>query len=161
MDLSPTPVRQTTLVGTIASSGTGAVTVTDGSVFTGTSSNPYFIVGGTEIVVVSSVSGNTVNYSARARLDTIAQAHSAGETIRQYVTTPTGPNAGPFSTMTVDITPRNRQAFLPAESAVVSCTVTPNGASPVVLTPTVTDGLFTLAGVTINATGATSVACTP
>jgi hypothetical protein len=161
MDLSPTPVRQTTLVGSIPSSGTGSVTVTNGSVFVSTSGNPYFIVGGTEIIVVSSVSGNTVNYAARGRLDTTAQAHGAGETIRQYVSIPSGPNAGPFSTMSVDITPRRRQAFLPAESAIVSCTITPHGGSPGVQTPTVTGGLFTLVGVTINATGATSVACSP
>lgn len=164
MDRAPTPIRQTTLTGTIPSSGTGSVTVADGSVFQSASGNNYFIVGDTEVLAVASVVGNTVNYNGRARLGTSVggaggHAHAAGETIRQYVTKPSGPNAGPFSTMTVDITPRRRQGFLPANATTVSCTITPDGESATVQTPTVANGLFTLTAVKINATGATSVAC--
>ena len=55
--------RRRRLTGTIASSGGGTVTVTDGSVFQSTSTYPYFLIGGTEAVTVTSVSGNNVTYS--------------------------------------------------------------------------------------------------
>ena len=50
MDKTPTANPQTTTTGTIASSGGGTVTVTDGSVFQSTSTYPYFLIGGTEAV---------------------------------------------------------------------------------------------------------------
>jgi len=158
MDRAPT-APQTTTTGTLASSGSGSVTVTDGSIFQSVSANPYFLIGGTEIVVVTNVVGNTLTYTSRGQLGTTAQAHASGEAIRQFIAKPTGPNGGPFSTMTVDVTPRRMQGFMPANGVVVSCTITPFGAGSTAQTPTVANGLFTLTGITINATGATSIAC--
>jgi hypothetical protein len=64
--------------------------------------------------------------------------------------------------MTVDITPRRRQAFLPSVSATLDCVVTPDGTAPTTVHPVVdADGLFTLTSVTIKSSGTTSVACTP
>jgi hypothetical protein len=161
MSRSPTISPQTTLTGSIASSGTGTVTVTDGSVFQSVAGtqNIYFLVGGTEIIKVTSRSGNTLTYNGRGALGTNPLAHSSGEAITQYISQPTGPNGGPYGSMTGDVTPRRRQAFLPTNGAIVSCIVTPFGGSPSTLTPTVADGLFTLPVVPINATGITSVAC--
>ena len=61
--------------------------------------------------------------------------------------------------MTADVTPRRRAELPSADATTVSCTITPFGAGATVQTPTVANGLFTLTGVTINAGGATSVAC--
>ncbi|MGD9614226.1 MAG: hypothetical protein AB7H90_11465 [Alphaproteobacteria bacterium] len=161
MDEQPTVIPQTVLVGSIPASGSGTVEVADASVFISTAGNPYASASGTEIFVISGVNvgANTVNFSARGNLGTTARAHSPGAVIRQYPVKPTGPNGGPYATMTADITPRRRQGFLPANGASVVCTVTPHGGSPVVQNLTVANELFTLVDVTINATGATSVAC--
>ena len=164
MGRPPTAHPSTTLTGSIASSGTGTVTVTDGSVFNtigvGTG-NVYFLVGGTEIIQMASRSGNTLTLGARAQLGTGASAHSPGETIQQIKTQPTGPDGGPYATMTADVTPRRVQSFKPSNGTVLTCTITPFGAGPSTQNPTVTNGLFTLTGVTINAGGATSVSCAP
>ena len=121
--------------------------------------NPYFLIGGTEVVVGTGVSGNTLTYTTRGLLGTTAGAHSSGETIQQYVGQATGPNGGPYSSMTTDITLRRAQSFHPANGATVTCTITPFGAGPTTQTPTVANGLRALTGVTINSTGNTSVSC--
>ncbi len=155
-----TAAPATTLTGSMASSGSGSVTVTSGAAFSTIATGNYFLVGGTEVVLVASISGNTVNFTTRGLLGSTAAAHSPGAAIQQFIIKPTGPNAGAVSSMTVDIIPRRRQAFLPAVSATVTCTVTPNGGSPSTLTPTVdADGLFTLLSVPINSSGVTVVTC--
>ena len=72
MDRAPTTQAQTTLTGTIASSGSGAVTVTDASGFLSVSggNNVYALVNGTEIIKITSIVGNTINYSSRGQLGT-------------------------------------------------------------------------------------------
>jgi hypothetical protein len=163
MSRTPTLSPQSTLTGSIASSGTGTVTVADGSVFAATagSQNIYFLVGGTEIIKVISRSGNTLTYSSRGTLGTNPLAHSSGETIKQYLSQPTGPNAGPYSSMTVNVTPRRIQGFTKGmtNGQSIACTVTSDGDAPVAITPTVVNNLFTLSGVKINETGATIVSC--
>lgn len=160
MSRAPTPIPTTTITAPIAATGgAGSVTVADGSVFTVTGGNIYFPVGGKEILTVSSVVGNTVNYSARGGLETSPVAHSAGETIQQYRGRPTGPSGGPYTTMTVDITPRRVQNFKRANGATVNCTITPFGESPVTQTPTVANSLWTLTAVKINEPGSTDIAC--
>ena len=85
MDKTPTANPQTTLTGSIASSGTGSVTVTDGSVFQSTSTYPYFLVGGTEVIQVTGVSGNTVTYTTRGLFGSSSQSHASSQTIMQFV----------------------------------------------------------------------------
>ena len=161
MDKTPTANPQTTTTGTIASSGGGTVTVTDGSVFQSTSTYPYFLIGGTEVVAVTSVSGNNVTYATRGLFGSTAQSHSSGQTIMQFVNKTTGPNGGPYSSMTADITPRRLQGFVKSNGTTINCTVTPNGEGAVSKSGTVvgTNGVFTITGIKINASGATSVTC--
>jgi hypothetical protein len=163
MSRSPTVSPQTTLTSAMASAGNASFTVTDASVFQpkAAASNLYFLIGGNEIISVgiTGVSGNTVTPLARAKFQTTGHAHSIGETIQQYISQPTGPNRGPFAAMTVDVTPRRRQGFLPANGATVSCTVTPFGGSPSTINATVANTLFTLSALPINAGGDTTVAC--
>ena len=160
MSRSPTVLPTTTITGSIASSGSGSVTVASGGVMQSTAGtqNIYFLIGGTEIVK-GTFSGSTLTYTTRGALGTNPLAHSSGETIVQYISQPTGPNGGPYAAMTASITPRRRQGFLPANGATVSCNVTPFGGSLSVITATVANGLFTLPLVPINATGMTSIAC--
>lgn len=161
MDRSPTTIPSTTLTASIPSSGGGTVTVTDGSVFLSVlAGNNYFLVDD-EVIVVTSRSGNTLTYTSRAQLGTAAAAHSSGATITQFPNRPTGPNGGPYSTMTVDVTPRRIQGFTKGTTngQVITCDITPNGGSTTQQTPTVADNIFTLTGVTINASGVTSIAC--
>ena len=105
------------------------------------------------------MSGNTITYSSRGILGTKARQHGAGETIRQFIATPTGPNGGPYTTMTVDLTPRRVQNFLLADGSTVTCTIRPFGETSTIEELTVTDGLWTPTGVKINATGPTNVEC--
>lgn len=161
MDRAPTVHPQTTLAGSIPADGAGSVTVTNGSILNvaNTAQNPYALIGGTEIIQMSSIVGNTANYIYRGMLGTQKSAHAAGETFLQIKTQPTGPVRGPFSTMTADLTPRRVQNFKPANGATVTCTVTPFGSSAVTKTATVAATIWTLTGITINATGVTSVSC--
>jgi hypothetical protein len=165
MTRSPTPVPTTTITGSIASSGSGSVALADatfGGKLQGTSINNYFKIGTgatAEVVFVTSVSGGNLNYANRGYLNTTARAHSAGEAVEQYVKIPTGPNGGPYSSMTVNVTPRRVQGFLKSDGYVVSCQVTPSGGGMVTKTGTVTSGLFTLTGVPINSGGPTSLVC--
>ncbi len=163
MDRSPTTQAQTTLSGSIASSGSGAVTVADASGFlsVGGGNNVYALVNGTEIIKITSIVGNTINYSSRGQLGTSAGAHSSGETIKQLASQPTGPNGGPYATMTVDVTPRRIQGFTKGKTdgQIPSCNITPFGGSLTTQTPTVANNIFTLTGVIINSGGATTIAC--
>lgn len=166
MGRTPTP-HATTTAGTMASSGSGSVTVADGTQFAALTggANTYFLIGNTvsdqEAVLVTSVVGNTVTFASRAQLGSTAKAHAFGVAIRQFISQPTAPNGGPYASMTVDITPRRLQAFLPANTTAPTCTITPFGESPVTQTPTVANGLFTLVAVKINVGGNTSVSCVP
>jgi len=94
-------------------------------------------------------------------LGSTARAHSAGETIQQISSKATGPNGGPYATMTADVTPRRVQNFTKGTTngQIPSCVVTPFGAGPSTLTPTVANGIFTLPAITINSGGVTSVGC--
>src|SRR5262249_36240808 len=83
MDKTPTANPQTTLTGTIAASGAGTVTVADGSVFQAPSTYQYFLVGGTEVVNVTNVSGNNVTFTGRGIFNTATAAHGSGQTIMQ------------------------------------------------------------------------------
>lgn len=163
MDRSPTTVPQTTLTSGIASSGVSSFGVTDNSGFLSTSTyNQYFLVGGTEIIWGTTTAGSdSITVLARGQLGTTAQSHSAGATIIQFPGKATGPNGGPFSTMTVDITVRRAQGFVKPNGTTINCTATPDGGSPEAKSGTVTgsEGVFTLTGITINATGATGIAC--
>ena len=161
MDRAPTVAPTTTITGTMASSGGGTITVADASVFLARNVNSYFLVNGAEAITVTAISGNALTYTSRGIFGTTAQAHSSGETIRQFVSQPTGPNGGPYSSMTADLTPRRMQGFIKADGATINCTVTPNGEGSVAKSGTVTGaaGVFTLTGIKINASGATSVAC--
>ena len=159
MTRSPTTIPLTTLTETMASSGSGTVAVTSSAGWQSTGLNPYALVGGTEVVKISSTVGNVITFSSRGLFGTTAAAHSAGQTITQFISQPTGPNGGPYATMTADVTPRRRQNFLPANGSTVTCTITPFGAGSTVQTPTVANGLFTLTGVTINAGGVTTATC--
>lgn len=160
MDLSPTAQPTTTLTANIGSaSGGGTVTVTDGSVFISPSNNNMLLVGGTEFMTITSVAGNTVTYSSlRGRLGTTAQTHASGETITQYMAAPTGPNGGPYSTMTTDVALWNLQG---GAWGAKTCVFTPNGGSPTApQTPTIlSNGVPLFTGVVINASGATAIAC--
>ena len=63
--------------------------------------------------------------------------------------------------MTADITPRRLQGFIKSNGTTINCTVTPNGESAVSKSGTVvgSNGVFTITGIKINASGATSVTC--
>lgn len=161
MNRLPNPPATTTLTGDISSSGGGTVNVADGSVFRPIGEGNFFIVNNSELIQITSVSGNQVTYTTRGVYGTPVAGHSNGETIRQAFFKPTGPNAGPFSTMTVDITPRRMQSFKKATGATVTCDVTPDGNSTVQKTGNVvgSNGVFTITGITINATGPTSITC--
>ena len=73
MGRSPTAAPQTTLVGTMASCGSGSVSVRDGSAFQPLAKGNYFVVGGTEVVLVTSIVGNTVTFTSRGQFGTTAQ----------------------------------------------------------------------------------------
>jgi hypothetical protein len=162
MGLSPTSPT-TTLTSGIDESTTGTFTVASGAAFStvtfASSVNFYFVIDeGTadaEIINVASVSGDTVDINARGRLNTTGKAHLSGATIRQYITKPTGPNAGAQSTMTTDIAFRRMQGGL----VPTSCDVTPDGGSLTNKTVLFLDGIPYITGVIINATGDTSVVC--
>ena len=168
MDRSPTVLPTTTTSGTIASTGGATVAVgsTSGWVVDG-NSGTYALVGDDaspttqEVVKVTAATGGNVTYSSRGLFGTTAQSHAAGVAIKELTLKPTGPNGGPYSTMTVDVTPRRIQGFTKGTTngQVISCDITPNGGSLKTQTPTVANGIFTLTGVIINATGATSIAC--
>ncbi len=149
----------TTTTGPIAGSGNGTVGLTSATGFyTNDGANPYFLIDSEAIE--GTISGTTLTIIARARLGTTAASHLTGATIRQFIANPSGPNGGPVSSMTVDVTPRRLQNFSPAIGATVNCTVTPNGGSPSVISPVVdSNGLFTIVGFPINASGDTSVSC--
>ncbi|MGE3284142.1 MAG: hypothetical protein AB7H90_22785 [Alphaproteobacteria bacterium] len=84
-----------------------------------------------------------------------------GLTYLAFSNSSTGPNDGPHATMTVDVTMRRLQQFIKANGATANCTVIPDNESSVAKSGTVVgnNGVFTLTGVTINASGATSVLC--
>ena len=172
MSLPPSDRPTTTLSAPISSATSyGSVTLTDptlGGLLKPVGSNPYFLIGN-EIVAVCTtistkcpavgVSGGSLYYLTRATLGTTGQIHSAGETVRQFVKAqPTGPNNGPYTTMTVDIAFRRLQFYHPADGP-ISCTVTSFGGSATPKTGTVTNGIPVLTGVTINAGGSTNIVC--
>jgi hypothetical protein len=161
MTRSPTTIPATTLSGSMASSGSGSVAVASTAGWLATGSNPYALVGGTEVVKITSTASNTITFSTRGMFGTAAQSHASGQTIQQLVTKPTGPNGGPYATMTADVTPRRMQGFVKPNGTTINCTVTPFGGSPAGKTGTVVGahGVFTLTGITINSGGATSIAC--
>lgn len=161
MGLSPTLTPTTTISSNIPATGTGTFTVTSTASLQPVSPNLYFLVSNTEVLKVSNITGSTVTYTARGQLGTTTQAHTSGDAIVQFMMKPTGPNHGPFSAMTVDVTPRRRQHFLPTPTTVVTCTVTPFGGSPTTINATVdSNSNFDLVGVPINSGGATSANCT-
>lgn len=70
----------------------------------------------------------------------------------------TGPVGGPYSTMTVSVTPRRRQSFNPAVSATVNYAYTPFGGVETTGSVLVdANGQITIPGVVINSTGATAL----
>jgi hypothetical protein len=165
MGLSPTVFASTTITGSMAASGSGSVglTSTSGFLTANASGNNYFLIGtgaGAE-VVQATWSGTTLNFTGRGLLGTAGRTHNAGDPIVQLTSQPTGPNGGPYSSMTVDMTPRRMQGFIKPNGTVINCTATPFGGSPVGKSGTVTgdSGVFTLTGVPINVGGATSVSC--
>lgn len=160
MDRSPTVLPTTTLATGISDTYVGSINLTDASGFLANGQNAYLRVGD-EVIQLASRSGNVGVISARGALNTNPLSHAAGETVTQYVTTPTGPNGGPYASMTVDVTPRRLQGFVRPAGTVVSCQVTPDGEGAVTMTGTVfgSHGVFTLVGVKINASGATVLAC--
>jgi hypothetical protein len=160
MDRPPTFFPSTTITGSMPAKGSGSVTVMNSAGFLtpNGSGNQYLLIGN-EVVLVTSIKNNVITYTSRGLLGTTSQAHSTGETVTQLVSQPTGPNGGPYTTMTVDVTPRRVQNFHPSDGTIVSCTIAPFGESPVVESSSVMDGIWTLAGVKINASGLTSVTC--
>ncbi len=169
MTRAPTAPATTTTLGTVPSTGGGTVAVVDSSGWLSTGQNPYALIGNPldpatqEVIKVSSASGNVITYTSgnRGWFGTTAKAHATGETITQFVTQPTGPNGGPYATMTVDVTPRRMQGFVKPDGTVVHCVVTPFGDAQIDKVGTVigTGGVFTITGVPINSTGVTSFAC--
>lgn len=163
MGLTPPAPKTTTTTASMLATG-NTITVTNGAVFSNLFVNFYMLIGNTaadqEAVKVSSVTGNTVTIANRGMLNTTAKTHNSNVNIRQLVTQPTAPNGGPFSSMTVNITPRRLQVFKRSVGTVLSCTYTPFGESAVSRTPTVdANGLFTLTNVKINSGGSTAIAC--
>ena len=167
MDRSPTFYPTTTTSGTIASSGGGTVAVASTTGWLSPGTHQYALVGDDaspstqEVVAITADTGNNITFTSRGMFGTTAQSHASGVAIKQLILTPTGPNGGPYSTMTADVTPRRIQNFTKGKTdgQVISCDITPNGGSLTTQTPTVANGHFTLTGVIINATGATSIAC--
>ena len=164
MDRSPTVHPQTTLSSALGSGVTGNVNVANNSGFlpTGDDGNTFMVVGGTEIIKASTTPGsNSITISYRGQLGTTAQSHGAGATLVQIANVAIGPVGGPYSTMTTDLTVRRAQGFIKPNGTTINCTVTPNGGAGAAKSGTVTGsaGVFTLTGVTINASGATSITC--
>jgi hypothetical protein len=163
MARSPTTIPQTTTVGTLTSSSTGTLALTSTVGWLSAGSHPYVLIGdaaspSTQELVKTSAAGSnsiTITSSGRGYFGTTAQAHGAGVEVRQIVSQPTGPNGGPYATMTVDMAFRRMQGGL----VPTSCTVTPFGDSPAAGSLSFLDGIPVLTGVTINSGGATSVAC--
>jgi hypothetical protein len=164
MARSPTTIPATTISGSMTNVATvvALTSATFGGNVLNVGANPYFKIGSgatAEIVTASSISGGNLNIVSRGQFGSTAQAHSASDPIIQYPAEPTGPNGGPYASMTVNVTPRRVQSFIKSDGYVVSCTVTPFGGSPVTKTGTVASGLFPLSGITINSGGTTSLAC--
>ena len=160
MDRPSTVFPSTTITGSMQSCGGGTVTVASTAGFRPPNGlgNQYILIG-SEVILATSVTGNSITYSGRAQLGTTCQVHNPGEKVTQLVSQPTGPNGGPYSTMTVDVTPRRVQNFRPLSGATVICTITPFGENPTTEDFSVADGIWTLTSVKINASGATSIAC--
>jgi hypothetical protein len=164
MENSQTTVRQTTLTEAMTATDVAtAIDVADGTVFTAGSANRNFIIGGKEIVHVASNNSTSITLGAtlsthRGRFGTTAQTHSIGATVLQAIDIPTGPTGGPYTTMTVDIALWNLQGGAWGSK---TCVFTPNGGSPTApITPTIlSNGVPLFTGVTINASGATAIAC--
>ncbi len=159
MGRSPTVNPSTTTTGTMAASGTGTVTVASTAGWLATGAHPYVLVGDTpatqEIIKITSTAGNVLTFSIRGLFGTTAQAHASGVAVTQISTRPTGPNGGPYSTMTTDIAFRRMQGGLVPSA----CTVTPFGGSPGAGSLSFLDGIPVLTGVIINSGGSTSIAC--
>jgi hypothetical protein len=161
MAYSPTTIPQTTTVGTMTGSSTGSLALTSTAGWLSINYHPYALVGNAaspstqEVVKFNSIGAGTINITTRGQFGTTAQSHGAGVEIRQLVTIPTGPNGGPYATMTVDMAIRRQQGGL----VPTSCTVTPFGDSPAAGSLSFVGGIPLLTGVTINSGGATSVAC--
>jgi hypothetical protein len=167
MHLQPTINPTTTLTATIPdASGAGTVGVADGSVFgTPPYGGTYMLVGqntgNSEFMIFTGISGNTLSYASRTTGGTFSsgrKAHSSGESVVFYKDLPTGPVNGPFTTMTVDMALWNLQGGAWGSK---TCVFTPNGGSPTApQTPTIlSNGVPLFTGVTINASGSTSIAC--
>ncbi len=157
-----TTIPQTTLVDPIGASGGDTITLADASGFQSVGSAWYFLVGGTEIIRGTALVGNELTYSAsRPQLSSTIGAHAAGQSIVQLITKSNGPNAGPYTTMTVDVTPRRIQNFVKGrtDGQIIDCAITPNGGSTTHQFLTVLNSVFTILSVIINATGATVIAC--
>lgn len=157
MGRNPTFMAQSTITGSIAGTGgfTVGVTSTAGMIPTGTA--PYFRIGN-EITGGGPVGGGSLTQSSRGLFGTTKAAHSAGETVTQYVTQATGPNGGPYTTMTANMTPRRAQGFRPAGAP--TCTYTPSGGSPTAATVMyLGGGVFTILNVPIAVGVTTSVSC--
>lgn len=162
MTRSPTTFPASTTSATIASSGGGSVAVASTAGWLSVSSNFYVLVGGVEVIKVTSTAGNTLTFTSRGLFGTTAQAHASGVSVVQLATKPTGPNGGPYTTMTANVTPRRIQNFIKPNGTTINCTVTPDGESPVAKSGSVVGdlGVFTLTGVTIKSSGVTTIACT-
>jgi hypothetical protein len=166
MGLNPTNIPSTTIVGSIAPSGTGGTfSLANATGFLPSSSsvgNYYYLIGGTEVITGTKTAGSSViTIVGRGLLVPVlgstTQAHSNGESIIQYTSQATGPKNGPFSTMTVNVTPRRLQGFIKPPGTVVNCTYT--GGSGPASTTIDPDGLLTLIGVTINLGVSTGISC--
>jgi hypothetical protein len=158
MNRSPTPDIETTLASTMdATTVSQKVNVVDASAMS-TRNGLYFSIDN-EAFYVSPISGNTLTIINRGLFGTTKAVHNPGATVHQFLFQPTGPNRGPFSSMTVDATPRRLQTFKPPNGATVHCIVTSFGGSAITINATVANGIFTLPTLPINATGSTDVNC--
>ena len=126
MTRSPTTIPSTTLTrGRWHQAVRERSTVTSSAGWQSTGLNPYALVGGTEVAKIIKTVGNVITFSSRGLFGTTARRTRPGRRITQFIRQPTGPNGGPYATMTADVTPRRRQNFLPANGSTVTCTITP------------------------------------
>ncbi len=168
MDQPATPYPATTLTGSMLASGAGTVNVASTAAWRPISSDYYALVGNDaspatqELVKLTSMTATSVTWGSAGRgfFGTTAQAHASGVTIRQITMAASGPSGGPYTNMTVDVTPRRLQGFTKAVGATVNCIVQEVGGSPFDMSATMENGnIFTLVGVPINVLGATTLAC--
>jgi hypothetical protein len=158
MARSPTTIPQTTLALPLTATAT-SLQVTSNTGFPSTGANFDARIGNEQIRVNTIPATTTWSSITRGLNGTTAASHLAGDAVRQSVKVPTGPNRGPFTTMTVDVVVRNVQSFPRTPGTSFNYTYTPFGGTAVTGSGTLdSSGVARVNGVVINSSGGTSFA---